>query len=68
MLIKSVKIFFEKCHNNTFLHDITFSRPLYDGDVKFCCRICKKPNKNKVLCRQGILRTRPSHFYNISGH
>ncbi len=38
-----------------FLHNITFSPPLYDGDVKFCRRIRKEPNKNQILCRQGIL-------------
>jgi hypothetical protein len=36
MTIISVKNFVEKCHNKTFLRDIAFSHPLYDGDVKFC--------------------------------
>ncbi len=38
-----------------FLRDITFSHPQYDGDVKFHCRIRKEPNKNQILCGQGIL-------------
>jgi hypothetical protein len=38
-----------------FLRDITFFRPLYDGDVKFCRRIRKEPNKNQIICGQGIL-------------
>jgi hypothetical protein len=38
-----------------FLRDITFSGQLYDGDVKFCRRIRKEPNKNQILCGKGIL-------------
>ena len=38
MTIISVQNVLEKCHK--FLRDIAFSRPLYDGDVKFCHRIC----------------------------
>ncbi len=45
----------EKCHDIMFLCDITFSRPLYEGDVKFFRRIRKEPNKNQILCGQGIL-------------
>jgi hypothetical protein len=39
MTIISVQHFLEKCHDKTFLCYIAFSRPLYDGDVKFCRRI-----------------------------
>jgi hypothetical protein len=39
MTIISVQICEEKCHDIKFLRDIAFSRPLFDGDVKFCLRI-----------------------------
>jgi hypothetical protein len=39
MKIISVPNVLEKCHKKHFLSDIAFSRPLYDGDVKFCHRI-----------------------------
>jgi hypothetical protein len=40
MTIVSVQNFYKKCHYKTFLRDIAFSRPLYDGNVKFCRHIC----------------------------
>jgi hypothetical protein len=39
MTMISVQNVLEKCHNKMFLRDIGFSRPLYDGDVKYCRRI-----------------------------
>jgi hypothetical protein len=39
MTIVSVQNFLNKCHNKMFLRDIAISRPLYDGNVKFCRRI-----------------------------
>ncbi len=55
MTIISVQNLLEKCHNKMFLRGIAFSRPLSDEDVKFCRRIRSEPNKNKILCGQGIL-------------
>ncbi len=40
MTIVSVQNCLKKCHNKLLLRDIAFSRPLYDGNVKFCPRIC----------------------------
>ncbi len=51
MTIISVQNVLEKCHNKTFLHNIAFSRPLYDRDVAAFAR----NQKNKILCGQGIL-------------
>jgi hypothetical protein len=39
MTIVSVQNLYKKCHNKKFLRDITFSRPLYDVNVKFCRHI-----------------------------
>ena len=55
MTIISVQNLLGKCHNKTILRDIAFSRPLYIGNVKFFRRILQEPNKNKILCGQGIL-------------
>jgi hypothetical protein len=55
MTIISIQNVLEKCHNKKFLHDKAFSHPLYGRDVKFCRRIRQEPNKNKILCGQGIL-------------
>jgi hypothetical protein len=38
MTIVSVQNVLKKCHTK-FLRDIAFSRPLYDGNVKFCRHI-----------------------------
>ncbi len=51
MTIVSVQNIQEKCPDITILHNITFSRPR--------CEISSlhslEPNKNQILCRQGIL-------------
>jgi hypothetical protein len=37
----------EKCHDKTFLREIAFSRPLYDGDVKFVAAFTRNQIKIK---------------------
>ena len=48
-------MFWKNAIKKPFLHDIAFSRPLSDEEVKFGRRIRYEPNKNKILCGQGIL-------------
>jgi hypothetical protein len=47
MKIISVQNFLEKCRDITFLHDITFSRPPYDGDVIFVALFARNQIKIK---------------------
>jgi hypothetical protein len=47
MTIISVQNVLEKCIKKTFLRHIAFSRPLYDGDVKFVAAFAKNQIKIK---------------------
>ena len=51
MTIISVQNLKENCHDKTFLGDKSF----LTHNVKFCRCIRKEPNKNQILCGQGIL-------------
>ncbi len=50
MTIISVQNFEEKCHDITFLPDITFSRPLYDADVNFVTKF----DRNKIKIKSSL--------------